>query len=386
MVTTTGRRAMRLEKTVRLSIVLAFLLLAGCGGSDATTEPADLPEPTVAPEVDVPPEADILLNADGSGDYAGLAEAVAAASPGDVILLGEGTFRLDGSLEIAQPLRLLGAGMDLTEVVSEAPEYAVLFSGDGLFAAEGISFRHAGDAVADVLLIAGGELDLARCRFAGAVRAEGEDRAGLRIQGDVSGSVRECEALENGNTGILVEGQASPTLADNVCADNAIVGIGILDQAEPALEGNRCSGNVAGIAYRDDAGGVARSNDCSENRWGIFVTDGAEPTLEENTCSSNEDSGIVYYGGAGTARRNTCRGNVVGIGVAGQARPTLEENTCLDNETAGISYLENGGGVARANECSGSLVGIFVEEQAVPELVENDCHDNTQNEIMDLRP
>jgi hypothetical protein len=86
-----------------------LLLLAAC--SDPT------PTPTVPPPV---VSETVQLNADGSGDYASLPEAVAAVSPGAVIHLSAGTFKLASPLAIDKPLQLIGAGMNETEIVSGA--------------------------------------------------------------------------------------------------------------------------------------------------------------------------------------------------------------------------------------------------------------------------
>ncbi len=313
----------------------------------------------------------IRLEADGSGDYRTLEEAVAAASPGETILLETGTYRLVEPLEVSKPLRLVGAGMDDTEIVSEAWGYVVRFSGDGPFAAECITFRYEGGGVADVAVVEGGEVAFARCRFTGARAIHAAllgGRAGLRLQGNTIGVVRDCVAAGN-DYGIYVGGQAQPTLDRNVCTDN----------------------ETSGIFYLGSPGGVACQNECSGNGVaGIYVGGQAQPTLEGNTCTGNKSSGIAYGGDAsGVSRQNECAGNGIGIFVGEQSRPTLEGNVCADNERAGIAYCLlpcDAGGIARQNKCSGNEVGIYVAETAGPDLVDNDCYDNAEEDILDERP
>jgi parallel beta-helix repeat protein len=115
--------------------------------------------------------------------------------------------------------------MDQTKIVSEAPEYVVRFSGEGLFAAEDITFHHQGTAAADVVVVRGGEIAFARCRFTRAVHVGEGDRAGLRLQGSTIGVVRDCEAVENDSIGIFIEDRAKPTLEENLCTDNEVFGI-----------------------------------------------------------------------------------------------------------------------------------------------------------------
>ncbi len=303
------------------------------------------------------------LKADGSGDYATLEEAVQYASPGDTITLEHGVYRLTESLDIHQSLHLVGEGAEQTEIVSAGEGYVVGIDGTGSFVAKDITFRHEGGAEADVVIARGGNVTFTRCHFTGAVYVEGEGRkgVGLRLQGNTTGVVQDCIAVENATMGILVEEQSQPTLERNVCTNNTLVG----------------------IAYSNDAGGAARQNRCSGNLMGIYVDNRAQPTLEENVCADNEKSGIAYRGNAsGLARQNeSSRNGQEGIYVGEQARPTLEGNVCTNNAEAGITYWDNAGGVARQNKCQENRRGIYVDELASPTLEENICTDNENSGI-----
>ena len=336
--------------------------------SAVPSEPTDTSMPTrtltLPTDTRTPEPVTVRVAPDGSADYLSLEMAVDAVPTGSIIILEPGTYRLTRPLDIRKTLSLVGAGMDQTEIVSEAKGYVVRFSGHGSFTADDITFRHQGTAVADVVVVEGGGIAFARCRFTGAVYKWGKDGAGLRLQGSTSGVLQDCVAVENDAAGILVEDQAQPTLQGNVCTDN----------------------EYYGIDYEGNAGGTARQNECSGNEMGILVGGQARPTLEGNVCTDNEIVGIGYFNNAGgVARQNECSGNKEGILVGDQARPTLEGNVCTDNGL-GIGYGGNAGGVARQNECSGNKVGIVVDETADPDLVDNDCHDNAEEDIRDLRP
>lgn len=278
---------------------LALLLLVGCGIPAATPTPISLATPTP-----------IRVDADDSTASPRLVEAVRLAPDGATILLGPGTYRLAEPLDIRKPLRLMGTGMDETEIVSNVEGYAIRFSGKGPFAAEGITFRHAGTEMADVVVVQGGEVSFARCRFTGQSSEWGEGaRAGLRLQGETTGIVRDCVAVGNYAAGILVEGQSRPTLEGNICTDNG-----------------------AGIAYFESASGTARQNKCSRNGEGISVNQHARPMLERNVCSDNTTFGIHYLGEAGgVICQNECTRNWVGIFLTGSADPNMENNNCHGN-------------------------------------------------------
>ena len=361
-----------------IAAVITAVLVFGCGplaqvrpsGPATPTQPvveptrAPTPSPTLAqptavpatPTKSSPDRADIRLEADGSGDYTTLLDALRAAQDGATITLGAGTYRLDSAYTITRSLTLVGAGADQTAIVSDLESFVVNAQAQGSFAASGITFSHEGEKPADVVRVFGSEVDVHDCRFTGGVTESdtGTVGSGLALEG-VSGSVRDCEAADNGLDGILLK-----------------------LNAEPTLEGNRCHGNGAnGIAYLGKAAGMARRNECAANGLhGILVKEDAHPTLEENTCTENEQCGIGYFGrAAGEARGNECSGNKVdGVCVLAEAKPLLENNTLHDNTDSGIAYFDSAGGSARGNRCAGNRAqGIYVGEAAQPELVDNDC-------------
>ena len=369
LLTTQNRFLQKLLQQV-IGTTLVALLVVGCSvptatptpvPPTATPTPTPVPTPTVPPTPPAPPEpVSVRVAPNGSGYYPSLEAAVDAVPAGSTIVLDPGTYRLVEPLDIGKKLRLVGAGMDQTEIVSQVEDYVVRLSGDGPFTVEDVTFRHQGTAAADVVVVRGGRVTFARCRFTGAVHPEEQsNRAGLRLQGATSGFVRDCVAVENYSTGILLEGRARATLEGNVCRDNEKVGIG----------------------YFDNAGGMARRNRCSGNSFGISVAEQAQPTLEGNICTVNEKAGIGYFDNAeGVARQNRCSGNLLGIFVAEQAQPRLEGclevrsgwssewpkvipwckptdegNTCTDNEGAGIAYT-----VATVTASEGPSIAVIV--------------------------
>ncbi len=399
--------------------LLAALLLSACDSSQteldgvatqvaaaisATRSAAGpVPLPTLTP---VPPTA-FTLEADGSGDYATLVEAVRSVPEGATLILGPGVYRLTGRLYVRRSLHLVGAGMGRTEIVSEAEGYVIRFSGDGPFSAEDVTFRHQGEAAASVVVVRGGEAAFARCRFTGATVGGERDGVGLWIKGETDGVVRDCVGDDNGNIGLLVGGRARPTLEGNRFTNNtavgvayrgeaggvarrnqcsgSMVGISLSGQADPTLEENQCNDNDAyGIFYLDETGGQASRNECLRNGTGILVVGRAQPALEGNLCNDNDDSGIGYRDNAGgSASENECsRNGYHGIYVYDQAWPALKGNVCTDNQDTGISYFDNAAGLVSENECvRNGKYGIAVQITANPTLMSNDCHDNGLGDV-----
>ncbi len=358
-------------------------------------------------------QAVITLKADGSGDYSTLEEAVKQAPSGATINLGAGSYRLKSNLKIYKSLKLVGEGMDRTEIVSRAEEYVVYFTGEGPFRAEKITFRHEGDQPADVVNVLGGKVSFIDCRFIGAT---GDDNdyswgMGLRLEKDTTGIIRGCEAVDNAYNGIYLTDRSRPLLEGNIASGNGWSGITYYDNAtgvasqnqsvgnknsgiyvgadaHPTLEGNVCVYNDgSGINYYDQSFGTARGNQSAWNGYhGISIADSAKPTLEDNLLANNADSGIAYFdSSSGVSRLNTCSNNAwYGIYAGEKALPHLEKNTCAGNQT-GIYFDGEAGGIAYQNECMNNETGIFVAESADPELVENQSYDNTGENLYDQR-
>lgn len=389
-----------------------------------TTAPTSAPEPTetipllsaAASTPAPPPRATpsgivVWMEADGSGDYATLEEAVDNAPETAAIVLGPGTYRLDQPLTIDKSLRLYGAGMDVTQVASDAGAYVIRFAGEGPYAVEAISFLHDGETPSDVVVVDNARrgFGIAFCTIGGAVFGDGgELSAGLRLRGETVGRVTACAATANNTIGILVEELAKARIEYSLCTNNSVgiayvdssggvaiatecshnlFGIEVHGDATPTLEENLVQANEeSGIGYFDRSGGVARQNECSDNRLhGIEIQNEAQPELTGNACTNNGQSGIAFWDtSSGTARENECsRNQLHGIGVADQARPTLERNVCEENEQSGIAYLGNAAGVARHNLCSkNGYYGIGLQGEAQPTLEANVCSHNQRCGMM----
>jgi len=346
---------------------------------------------------------------DGSGDYPGLEEALAAVPPESTILLDPGTYRLKHKLEIDKTISLRGAGMDQTIVVGDDATYVIRFTGPGTFTLQGITLRYEGTPWANVVSVKDGDIDFSDCSFTGGIYDDNENKggAGLFTSGNTSGEIADCRSEDNGLHGFNLHDASILTLERNICSNNSQSGIaywqnsgglakennclnnglhGILvqDQAQPILERNTCTNNSQdGIAYWGNSGGLANENNCLNNGLnGIEVREQAQPTLEGNTCQGNTYHGILFNDNSrGEVRENQIMQNGQhGIRLKGDAAPTLESNIIKDNQENGIAYFGNAGGTARQNEILGNLECITVEEDANPELIDNSCDSSIPSE------
>jgi len=264
-------------------------------------------------------------------------------------VLGPGTFILNTPLKITTPLSLLGTGADQTEIVFDGQTLSkedqapiIQFTGKGPLVIKDIALRNGTSKGIDLITVESGEIDLSNCYFTQDMNiGPWLSVAGLWLQNDSKGTVRDCAFEEAGMVGIRVE-----------------------DEAQVVVERNLITSNNYGIAFSSGAGGIIRQCEISSQLVGIHISDQALPMLEDNVIAAN-GSGISYYDSAGgIARRNNLVQNwMMGIAVSDSAQPLLQENTCTTNK-----------------------VGIYIFETADPTLEMNDCYNNTEFDIQDLRP
>jgi len=253
-----------------------------------------------------------------------LAEAIRQAQPGDTIELPAGNWLLEACLIVDKPLIIRGAGRDQTRLFSSAESFAVQFTGSGPWLMENLTIEHVGQARADVVVVAGGQVTIRQCRFTGAVfggkSGESIGGCGIRIRGNARGLISEC-----------------------VCDCNGKHGIEVNEQAQPVLEGNTCENNkYNGMAYFENAGGTARNNTCRGNgHHGIGVEGQAQPVLEANSCENNGVHGLCYASEAsGTVRNNTFRGNGGCCLELERGSPRVERNNCEDNARCSTRFID----------------------------------------------
>jgi len=380
----------------------------------STPEPTEtsipLPTNTSTPTV-TPTPVIIRIEADGSGDYASLEDALNEAPEGANIYLGTGVYNLDKKLNIGKSLQLIGSGVDETEIVSDDSDYVMYIAGQESFGIKDLSIMHKGDNYGHVLRVENvNKIEFENCRFIGAVYNEGLDMGGwgLKIDHQVYGVVKNCEAVDNqligigvvsgtdskskeikieenickdnGNFGIAVLGDSYASLLDNTCSGNTYSGILVSDRSSPTIENNSLTNNgESGIIFSGNSKGIARNNIMSNNRFsGITIMRDSEPLVEDNTAQENLRDGISLFDNAqGEIISNELRQNKFdGISVNDNANPMIKDNLIQDNGKNGISFLAESSGEATQNECSGNMQCVYIEDTANPEVADNNCHDN----------
>ncbi|MBI3722425.1 right-handed parallel beta-helix repeat-containing protein, partial [bacterium] len=351
-----------------------------------------------------------------------LAEGLSQVQDGETLRLESGEFSLP-PVTIARSVRIEGAGLSRTRIVGKGDGFVLRFEGNGKLALSGITFEHKGAPSADVVVVAGGEVEIRGCAFTGLLDVPDvepsagrptvrlvvrEGGAGLRMTGSATGVVADCIFTRNscgivfagqssgsathvtctGNYfGLAVQGEATPSLRGCSCEKDH-VGVIFLEQAAGTANGNECSSCYAGIAVAGTARPLASGNTCRKNVHGVVVCQSALPALERNACSENGQAGIDYQDeAAGTASSNLCSQNgVFGIRVADKGRPTLEKNICRENGESGLGFSGDAGGLATANtSVVNARFGVRMRERAQTVLRENFFFGNKEKDMSDER-
>ena len=264
-----------------------------------TKTPTPTPTPTPIPNI-------LHIEADGSGDFATLQEALEFVPEGGTIILSSGTFMLEKPVDVNISIDITGSGQEDSIIDSSAAGYVFRFIGDQSVVLNDLSIDHHGDKDADIIMVEGGEISILRC-----VIRHGNEAA-LRIRGNTVGRIQ------------------------NSWFRNSMIGILIEDQAQPVIDSNQIMFNSSGIVYKDEASGEAINNRLAENHQSsIEVNNHAVPMLRNNEIGSylnNFDGqfGIRYQDfSGGMASGNICLGqNMFEIFVADSAEPEFENNDC----------------------------------------------------------
>ncbi len=315
----------------------------------------------LSPSQDIAPAAVVgrvhVVALDGSGDFYSIANAVEAATDGDMVMVKPGTYT--EAILIGKDITLIGDG-PRDAIIVEAPEggpmydtrstfiedaqYAVLLQGSAA-TVSGITFRGENARV----IVDGGAPLLKDLAFdavskpsTGAERSfVGSSEVGaLVINGGSTATIRGSSFTEGGN-------------------------LKVLEHSNTLIENNTFSGGP-GIAGDFGDGSIVRDNTMSGTFDSAIVL--GQPTtmlIEGNTISGAGANAIeVGWGGQSPGVDPIIRGNTVigsvgtGINLAADTNPTIEDNVIVGNRL-GISVFRTDPVIAR-NELTDNVTGIMV--------------------------
>jgi F-box protein 11 len=243
--------------------------------ADAESSPpeSDRFEPIAAAKI---ADAPLVLIVDQMhrGDHTSIGEALAAAHPGDCILVRPGLY--EEGLVVDKPLEIVGDG-DLCDIVIRSQGKPAL------------SFRTARGRVSNLSLqlldkgehscvdISQGLLELEDCSISS------QSLACVAIHGNADPRLRRNRIHESKlSSGVLVYEDGQGTIEDNEIFGNAQAGVEIRGKGRPTLRRNRISRNrYKGIWIYECGGGTFEENDLRDNIQGAWeISEDCRPNLK----------------------------------------------------------------------------------------------------------
>ncbi|RAG80379.1 sporulation protein [Streptacidiphilus pinicola] len=304
-----------------------------------------------------------------SGEYGTVAEALAAAEPGDTVALGAGVYRENVVLDKAVTLRSAeGPGTVRIEppagsaliVLASAVVHGVTLEGQ--------------DGSAPAVVIAAGAPELTECRITtrssvgieirgearptvSAVKVENLGGLGLRVSEDAQALVEDCEIDGTGQSGVVVRaGGALRLLRGRVRRTS---GAGLV---------------LTGVGSRIEALGC-EFTEIDGN--GVQADDHAEGVLTDCAVSRVTDNGLTLDGAA-TLRLDGCRLHDIPENAAdlrGRARLTLTDTRLRSFGRNGLSVWDSETSVEAARcelvDSTGDYPAVWVISGATAKLT--DC-------------
>ncbi|MGI9469726.1 MAG: right-handed parallel beta-helix repeat-containing protein [Rubripirellula sp.] len=322
--------------------------------------------------------------------FRSIQHAIDQASPGDSVLVQQGTYNERLKMAAGVTVRSMG-GDEKGEVGLTRAERTILDGGGG-DSSNLPGVQMARGSVLDGFTVTNvGNFDAPRWdkHYKTSGSQQKHELIGAPGVAGIEVDNVECQLVNNivhhiGYTGIAVSGRATAgcKVLNNVCYRNMGGGIGFMDQSRGLAQGNQCFENFyAGIGH-ENASPMIIENTCWNNvRAGIGISEGACPVVMRNRCYENRRAGIGTRTGATTRpliEDNDCyRNGMAGIGADEEASPMIRGNRCYQNEMAGIGSRAHASPTIVGNECyENEMSGIGQEGDAKPTLLNNHCHHN----------
>jgi len=316
--------------------------------------------------------------------YPTITAALAAAVPGERILIRAGTY--EESLTLAQDgLELVGAG-DVEDVVIETSTSAVLtfVATSGLI--KNITLRQIADPpIADAhgdhemgwypaLEIAQGSPLISECVITSQSGACVliHDKANPRLFSNI---------IEDGQCGVLFHSGGRGRLEDNQIRNHTGDGVVLSTRANPTLRYNRIYGNgLAGVVFLEHGRGILDDNDIYQNAAdGIQILQSSNPTVRKNRIYGNQGHGVLIN----TAGRGTLEANMIfaneqaGMLVRSGSTPMVRENRINRNHAEAIRIEAKGGGTYLRNDLRENGGGAWRVDRSSQKLIKRDQNRRT---------
>ena len=265
----------------------------------------EAPTPSTAAQTDAAAPAEKrerTVDAAGGGDHTTIQEAIAAASPGEKILIRAGVY--EEALVIIKPLELIGEGrVELHAIEDENIPAAITFVADhGII--RNLVIRQSG--ARSGVTIGKGRLTLESCD----ISAGGD---GIFVTNEAEPYVSKC-LFHDSRTGASFANSSKGTMEDCLLFSNTQYGLAVQSWSTPTVRRCTIRKNQFGVLVLGLAQGLLERCDIYDNQiHGVDVDQGSAPTVRRCAIYQNGGNGI-YIGGksSGIYEENNLHDNTEG--------------------------------------------------------------------------
>jgi parallel beta-helix repeat protein len=207
------------------------------------------------------------------GDFPTITQAIAAAQPGDRILVRPGLYQ--EGLVLDKPLEVIGEGDANLIVVQATGKNALLFK-TTMGRVMNLTLRQVGGGAWFGVDIVQGRLELEGCDITS------QSMSCIAIHGGADPLLRRNRIHDGKQAGVYVYENGQGTLEDNDIFGNAYAGVAIKTGGNPTLRRNRINKNSFEAVWVNEGGaGTIEDNDLRDNTRGAWdVAADSEPKLK----------------------------------------------------------------------------------------------------------
>jgi parallel beta-helix repeat protein len=292
---------------------------------------------------------------DKPADFASIQEAINAASPGEAVIVSEGTYA-EGQINVTKSLTLLANGT--VELDGQGERSGIYVAADNV-AIDGFTIKNVNASfwgieahgAKDLLMM---ETTMQDHSGHGGILLSNCERAGVRY--DLL-----FNASQNG-PGIELDTCNSVSLRDNNATSNGY-GIQLVNSENSSIRQNYIVGNGYGVELRNSSGNSIWANsviensqegvllhECSGNRVfgnnitknpdGISLDSASNNNISENNITRNDFSGVSLHSSSGNKiAKNNIILNWYGLRITTCSENAIDENNVTANTICG-AYLE----------------------------------------------
>ena len=333
----------------------------------------------------------------GGCPFSQIQQVIDIAKPGDLLLVGPGTYR--ENLTINKSLTLQGVTRELTRIEGATPGKPVIhIESEEEIAVSLENFTFANATRAEGSLLAVGCADWPLCPD------------GIQVLGEVKVAIKNTQIASNAHNGLIAQGEAQVVLSNSEISSNRWNGLEVLGLPqvtlynstvfENGIDGVHVENYVVGSAQvslnnshisknRDDgldirgSGRVQLSNSSVfENRvHGLRLLDSAEVSLSNSLVSSNGGFGlrVAHSVQVNLSNSEVSNNSYDGLSVVGEAQVSVSSSEISSNGFVGVTVGGTGFATVKIQDSTisgNSLAGILLWGRGISEIRRNSIMNN----------